>query len=468
MDELPDHELLRLYAEKGQEEAFAELVHRHCNLVWAAARRISGDRESARDVAQLVFSDLARKARTLPKETVLAGWLYRASCHAASKHVRGEMRRTSRETQSMCHQNLEQGDSDNSSMAEHLQLLLDSALSELSENDRDVVLLRFFAGRSFAEISATIGTSEAAAHKRLGRALEKLREIFTRRGVNPSAGVLAAAMTLAGAEAAPSDLAVTIASTSLSCVKTVAVATQLAFLMKNKIAIGLIGAAMISTTLYWQERRFVRLSAENTALRNEVDSLRQSAANSDGSNSTSESGDREHDRVELLRLRGEVSRLLRQASEAGLTNARQPVGIAPRSGVSSAGGATTPSAGLERLLLASKSGDAATLFSLVSWTKGQTVSDEVLKQLQEPMIRNLTNTIASLGAMRILNSIAEGDGLVRTRIESLDGSGKPIQLELRFVHESDDWRPLFDVEQSASGSVGATFFLPLTPALDPR
>jgi hypothetical protein len=47
-----DHELLRRYADHGSDEAFTELVRRHINLVWSAARRVSGDTELARDVAQ--------------------------------------------------------------------------------------------------------------------------------------------------------------------------------------------------------------------------------------------------------------------------------------------------------------------------------------------------------------------------------------------------------------------------------
>ena len=68
-----DQELLRRYAEHGAEEAFTAIVHRHLNLVWAAARRTTGNADLARDVAQTVFTDLARKAKSLPRETVLAG-----------------------------------------------------------------------------------------------------------------------------------------------------------------------------------------------------------------------------------------------------------------------------------------------------------------------------------------------------------------------------------------------------------
>jgi hypothetical protein len=85
MNETPDHELLHRYAAEGTEEAFTELVRRHCDLVGAAARRMSGNAELARDVTQIVFKDLARKAGRLPGGTLLAGWLDRAACHAAVK-----------------------------------------------------------------------------------------------------------------------------------------------------------------------------------------------------------------------------------------------------------------------------------------------------------------------------------------------------------------------------------------------
>ena len=53
---------------------------------------------------------------------------------------------------------------------------LDAALGELSEADRDAVLLRYFEHKSAREMAQLLGVSEDAAQKRVSRAVERLRE----------------------------------------------------------------------------------------------------------------------------------------------------------------------------------------------------------------------------------------------------------------------------------------------------
>ena len=95
---MDDRQLLRRYVADGSEAAFGELVTRYVNLVYSAAlRRTGGDAHLAQDVAQLVFTDLARKAHSLHGEVVLAGWLHRATQYAVAQLLRTERRRISRE-----------------------------------------------------------------------------------------------------------------------------------------------------------------------------------------------------------------------------------------------------------------------------------------------------------------------------------------------------------------------------------
>jgi DNA-directed RNA polymerase specialized sigma24 family protein len=65
MHDQSDAHLLRTYAERGAEAAFAEIVARHTDLVYSAALRHVYSSDLARDVTQSVFTDLARKARTV-------------------------------------------------------------------------------------------------------------------------------------------------------------------------------------------------------------------------------------------------------------------------------------------------------------------------------------------------------------------------------------------------------------------
>ena len=315
MNETPDLELLRCYAETGAEEAFAELLKRHIDLVWAAAWRVSGDRELARDVAQTVFTDLARKAKKLPGGTVLPGWLYRAACYAAAMHIRGEARRAQRERQAMQQNELRSGDAETRAAAE-LQPVLDAALADLTETDRDAVVLRFLAGRSLAEVGVTLGTNEDAAQKRVSRALEKLREAFRKRGITVSGGIVAAALGVAGAQAAPVGLGGVIATAALAGVGTAAWGTfSVVTFMKSKLALEIVGGAVVATTLVWQQHNITRLADENAALRQQATALPEPAA-APATADIAELTRLRDEHAELLRMRGEVSRL-RQSGPSG-------------------------------------------------------------------------------------------------------------------------------------------------------
>src|SRR5438093_13691666 len=97
-----DEQLLRRYADDRSECAFGELVNRYIDLVYSAALRVvNGDTHLAQDVTQTVFVHLARKARSLPRGVVLAGWLHRHTCFTAASAVRTERRRKTREQPAM-------------------------------------------------------------------------------------------------------------------------------------------------------------------------------------------------------------------------------------------------------------------------------------------------------------------------------------------------------------------------------
>jgi hypothetical protein len=92
--------------------------------------------------------------------------------------------------------------------------LLDEAVASLRESDRQAVLLRFYEGRSFAQVAEALGVSEVAARKRVSRAVERLGAFFKRRGVGLTAAAALAAMlmTAQSAMAAPAALVATVSA----------------------------------------------------------------------------------------------------------------------------------------------------------------------------------------------------------------------------------------------------------------
>src|SRR5213083_2917096 len=92
-----DWELLQAYALDHAERAFDLLVERYLDLVYSAALRQVRDAQLAEEVCQAVFVVLARKASQLPRNVVLAGWLFRTTRFVAARAVRTEERRRWRE-----------------------------------------------------------------------------------------------------------------------------------------------------------------------------------------------------------------------------------------------------------------------------------------------------------------------------------------------------------------------------------
>ena len=92
-----DSDLLEQYTRRNSEKAFATLVDRHLNLVYSAALRQVRSPQLAEEVAQSVFTDLARNASRLKPDTILTAWLYQVTRRMAINVVRRESRRQARE-----------------------------------------------------------------------------------------------------------------------------------------------------------------------------------------------------------------------------------------------------------------------------------------------------------------------------------------------------------------------------------
>jgi uncharacterized protein (TIGR03435 family) len=227
-----DMRLVREYASRQSESAFAALVSRHTNLVYSAALRQTRDPQLAEEVTQVVFIILARKAAALGAKTILTGWLYRTAGYVSGSALKRELRRQHREQEAYMQSEL---DAQAGSTWKQLSPLLDEAMLRLGQTDRDALVLRFFEGRSLNEVGHALGASEEAAKKRVNRALDKLRNLFAKRGVDSTTAIIAETISAHSVQAAPAALAK--AATAAAITKGAAASTSTLTLIKGALKI---------------------------------------------------------------------------------------------------------------------------------------------------------------------------------------------------------------------------------------
>ena len=326
MHELDDNALLREFAGHGSHPAFAELVTRHVNKVYSVALRHTRNPHSAEEITQAVFVMLAQKAGTLGKNVILSGWLYQTARLTAVTLIRSDIRRAQRE-QEVLMQNLT--DESAADPWPHIAPLLDDAMAGLSETDRHAVVLRYFDGKSLKEVGAALGGSEDAAKMRVNRAVEKLRAFFTKSGVTLSATALTTAIAANSVQAAPAGLAAAVTTAALSgtalTTSTIVAATKTIAMTTLQKTIVTAALAVVAGAGIYQAHQAAQLREQNQTLQQQqgplAEQLRQLQRERDDATNRLASIEEansvtQHDNSELLTLRGRVSVLKQQATEA--------------------------------------------------------------------------------------------------------------------------------------------------------
>src|SRR5262245_9207926 len=163
-----DRECLESWARHRDADGLQTLVERYLVFVHSSALRRTGDAAQAAEVTRAVFLVLARRARRLPKNTVLAGWLFHVTAVACRKLKRkrfGRLRRlwhwisrkhTSPPTHEPGRAELPLGPNLGRRSNAALPPRMDRALERLRTKQRNAVLLRVFLNRDLASTAKVL------------------------------------------------------------------------------------------------------------------------------------------------------------------------------------------------------------------------------------------------------------------------------------------------------------------------
>ncbi len=164
-------------AHRGEVSAFEALVLRYQDLVLRVAYLITGDAQTAEDVAQEGFMKAYRALPHFRRGAPFRPWLLRIIANEAKNHQRAAARRERLTLQVAASGS---GDTDSatpeeSALASERRETLLAALEALRDEDRLVIASRYFLSLSEAEMASLLGCPKGTVKSRLARALDRLR-----------------------------------------------------------------------------------------------------------------------------------------------------------------------------------------------------------------------------------------------------------------------------------------------------
>jgi RNA polymerase sigma-70 factor (ECF subfamily) len=177
-DSVDDGELLRKALE-GDERAFSTLLARHEDRIFALAYRMTGSRSDALDATQDAFILAFRRAASFRGEAAFSTWLYRIAINACKDLLRKKAREAARVS---AEEPREEADP-HLPVEEDVALRMDvaQALSQLSDEYREAVVLHDIGGVPYEDIAAITDVAIGTVKSRISRGRRQLAKLLEHR-----------------------------------------------------------------------------------------------------------------------------------------------------------------------------------------------------------------------------------------------------------------------------------------------
>jgi RNA polymerase sigma factor (sigma-70 family) len=179
MKHLSDQELMRI-VQAGDFSPASEIYDRYSNRIYNFAYRFLKNSEAAEDATQEVFVKMLKHANQFHGVAKLSTWLFSITAHWCRDYLRKADNKSKDSDDVLVtlpapaelspERNLERRENEKR---------IQKALSVLTPEQREAILLSRYQGMSYAEIAQISGCSEGAVKTRVFRAMETLKKVLT-------------------------------------------------------------------------------------------------------------------------------------------------------------------------------------------------------------------------------------------------------------------------------------------------
>jgi RNA polymerase sigma-70 factor (ECF subfamily) len=161
-------------------EAYGELVRRFEPMIGQVCLRLLGDRSEAEEAAQDVLLTVFHKIGQFEHRAAFSTWLYKIVQNECRRRIQKLIRRRELAEAVRLESNHHPSPHSNDHRDNERAELIRMAMARLGEEDREVIVLRYFAGLSLQEAADVLDLGLSAAKMRLYRAMEEFKAAVER------------------------------------------------------------------------------------------------------------------------------------------------------------------------------------------------------------------------------------------------------------------------------------------------